>query len=520
MITVLMYRFLESYFRHRWLYLLPIVFMMAIAGVYFVNLKPKYHAHGIIYVQTESYLAALNSVTASDNSWWSTPAQIVIGNMNELIRTDAYIRAVIHGTDLEKNMDQGSAVVSEIIDEVRKSIWINSLGDNQIQINAANEDPLIAFQITNSVLANFIQYQVNAQRTEGEAAQVFFADLIKTYESDLEIARENLKSYLLANPPPLRGNRPELEQLEIDRLQGEIQTAVQRYQSVLEKEEDARLALAQIEGDTRQSYRIIDAPVLPEKPAVSRKELAIQAALFLAAGVLLSLIAVAGNLIFDRSFRLPIDVKHGIHLPVLAMIPDTTVTYSLFHRIKHRVWRERDKEPKPVEETILPMNSQNDTELEIMIQPARRRGKNRPSPPEVMAGHITEQDRDAVLYDFDEAVTEASNDTNVVALRESIWKRHIPYGKRIKRKPNQTIVEENSKAPDNHEGDVSTMKENLEHGLDENEQDIVSQMENLTTAKKSIRNRTKKAASTFSSRIEDLPASKSNGKTNKSGVDD
>ncbi len=324
MITLLIFRFFESYFRHRWLYLLPIAIMMIAAGIFLSLSKPKYIARGSIYVQTESFLSALNSVTTNDASWWATPAQAVTSDINELLATDAFIRAVIHETNLEESMSQGSGVVSEIISEVRKSIWIVPLGENQIQINAANEDAQVSYQITNAVLSNFVQWQVNAQRTEGEAAQAFFADLIKVYEAELETARENLRTYLTENPPPLRGDRTEIEQLEIERLQGEVEIASSRYLGALEKEENARLALAQIEGDTRQSYTIIDAPTLPEKPAVSRRELALQLGIFLAVGVVLSIAAVTGSMVLDRSFRFPFDVQYGIHLPVLAMVPDFT----------------------------------------------------------------------------------------------------------------------------------------------------------------------------------------------------
>ncbi len=362
MITLLVYRFLESYFRHRWWYLLPIVLMVVAAGVFITTSKPKYIARGSIYVQKETFLSALNSVTPNDTSWWTTPAQSVIGEINELLRTDAFIRAVIHGTDLEDRMDKGSEVVAETISEVRQSIWIAALGDNQIQINAAHEEAVIAHQIANSVLSSFVQWQVNAQRTESEAALAFFADLIKVYEANLETARENLKNYLLENPPPLRGERNEIQKLEISRLQGDVDIARSRYTNALEKEENARLALAQIEGDTRQSYTIIDAPLLPERPEVSRRELAIQAGIFLLVGVILSIAAIAGNMILDRTFRFPIDVYYGTHLPVLAMIPDTTEKTTRLQRLKQRLGRKKMGEPVTTGEGNAPADAEKGSE--------------------------------------------------------------------------------------------------------------------------------------------------------------
>lgn len=362
MITLLIYRFLESYFRHRWWYLLPIVLMIVAAGVFITTSKPKYIARGSIYVQKETFLSALNSVTPENTSWWTTPAQSVTNEITELLRTDAFIRAVIHDTALEDKMDEGSEVVSETIKEARESVWIAPLGENQIQINAAHEEAEIAHQIANSVLSSFVQWQVNAQRTEGEAALTFFADLIKVYQANLETARESLKNYLQENPPPLRGERNEIQILEIGRLQGDVEIARARYTNALEKEENARLALAQIEGDTRQSYTIIDAPLLPEKPEVSRRQLAIQAGIFLLVGVILSIAAIAGNMILDRTFRFPIDVYYGTHLPVLAMIPDTTEKTTRLQRLKQRLGRKKMDGVEATAEENVPGDDKNKSE--------------------------------------------------------------------------------------------------------------------------------------------------------------
>ena len=66
MLRLVILRILESYFRHRWLYLLPIVLSVALAAYFVVNEKQSYYAQGVLYVQNESYLASLTNVT--DNS--------------------------------------------------------------------------------------------------------------------------------------------------------------------------------------------------------------------------------------------------------------------------------------------------------------------------------------------------------------------------------------------------------------------------------------------------------------------
>jgi capsular polysaccharide biosynthesis protein len=333
MIRLVLLRFLENYYRHRWLYLLPILLLLIVAGISVATEKPQYLAHGNVFVQKQSLLASLNSVRSNDNTWWVSPAQTTANELNELLRTDAFIRAVIHSTDLEANMSKDATSVEDTITKTRKNIWVSTLGDNQVQINGGFELPQVAEQAVGAVIESYIQWQINGQRAESESAQAFFAVQIKKYQVDLENARQNMKNYLLANPSPLQGDRPDIEKLEVSRLQKDIDLAESRYTSALDKEENARLALAQIESDTRQSYTIIDAPRLPDKPEFSRKDIAVRFLVYLAIGIVLSIAAVAGGQLLDHSFNLPLDVQYGINLPVLAVIPDANEYLDWFQKL-------------------------------------------------------------------------------------------------------------------------------------------------------------------------------------------
>jgi uncharacterized protein involved in exopolysaccharide biosynthesis len=123
MVRLVMLRILESYFRHRWLYLLPIVLMTALGVVFVLLTKPTYTAKGVLYVETQSYLATLTDLRESGASWWTTPAESVNQEISELLQTDAFIRAIIQRTSLEEEMDGGSAVVDALIEETRRNVW-------------------------------------------------------------------------------------------------------------------------------------------------------------------------------------------------------------------------------------------------------------------------------------------------------------------------------------------------------------------------------------------------------------
>jgi uncharacterized protein involved in exopolysaccharide biosynthesis len=326
MTKIVLLRLIESYFRHRWLNLLPIVIATVIGVVFIQQSDPTYTSSGVVYVDDQSYLATLSNVSQSSDSWWLSPSQAVSQEINELLRTDAFIRAIIQDTGLEENMDGGREAIEETIDQTRNALWSTSIGENQIQMNATFDDPQIAYQLVSSAIAVYLQWQINAEISETEVAQVFFSDLILEYEANLAEARSEMREYFITHPEPIRGVRPGEEQLEISRLQADVDLAASRLATALNQEENARLTMAQIESDARQTFFLIDAPQIPEQSNTSLRNLAMNFAIFVAAGVILSATLIVGTAIIDRTIRFPIDAQQIFDLPVLTLVYESDIT--------------------------------------------------------------------------------------------------------------------------------------------------------------------------------------------------
>ncbi len=355
MLRLVVLRLLESYFRHRWLYLLPIVSMIGLAAYFVMNSEQKYFATGVLYVQNESYLSSLTNVRDSDAAWFLSAAEVTSSELNELLQTDAFVRAIIQETDLEKEMIGGESVVDDLIEQTRTSVWAFPSGDNQLVVGSQHEDPQIAYHLVNAVIEIYLRWQINAEQSESETANSFFGDVIELYESELAAARDEMRQYLEAHPLPIRNDRPETEQLEISRLQNAIDLSATRLATALDKEENTRLAMAQIESDTRQNYFLIDAPSVPVEPKGSIKDIAIQVAIFVGVGIALSLAAVIGAAIIDRSFRFPIDVTNRLDLVVLSTIPDITPHYKWYQFRRKRAAREKEApQHEPAEPEMIP----------------------------------------------------------------------------------------------------------------------------------------------------------------------
>ncbi len=335
MIRLVLLRLLESYFRHRWLYFLPIIIMAGIATYVFLDTKPVYISRGVLYVQKESLLSTLTTVR-DDGFTWVTPADATVSEIEELLETDAFVSAVLQQTDIEANKKPDQDL-DDLIDELRDSLWVQTLGKNNlVLIGVALEEPEVTKQAVDAVTNSYLQWKINADREDSVAAQVFFVDLIEQRKAGLDEARSAMRTYLEQHPQPLRGERPDIEKLEVSRLQSEMDLSEKRLNDVLEKEENARLATNQAESDVRQTYFVIDAPKLPDQPEISTSDALVGPIILVVVGIILSIVAIIGSSLIDRSFRFPIDVRHGIDLPVLAQVPDV--------RAKRRWWQRGNSE--------------------------------------------------------------------------------------------------------------------------------------------------------------------------------
>src|SRR5579859_2715799 len=255
-------RLLESFFRHRWLNLLPTILLVG-AGIGYVFLKPReYTTQGLIYVPGTTYLATLTNLTTDPGSPWVTPAVGTTNEIKELLQTDTFIRSVVQKTDLAPRLTGTPVAVRQLIIDVRSAVWATAQGDNQVLVGSLYKNPVVAYQIASATIENYTQWRIDANLAQSSAAETFFTDLVQQYSAEVDTARQALNQYVLQHPAPLIENRPDNEQIEIDRLKSDLDQAQTRYTTALGKQEDARLAASQTTVNTRQSLYVVDAPTI------------------------------------------------------------------------------------------------------------------------------------------------------------------------------------------------------------------------------------------------------------------
>ena len=127
MLELLVVRILEAYFRHRWAYLLPMFLLLVAAVVSLALQDPVYISRASVYVERESLLSSLTDIQDQPFSW-SGPAKLAADEIQELLSTDAFVRAVLAQTPLEADLTGGPEAVQSALSDARSHMWVTAAG--------------------------------------------------------------------------------------------------------------------------------------------------------------------------------------------------------------------------------------------------------------------------------------------------------------------------------------------------------------------------------------------------------
>lgn len=309
-------RVTDSFFRHRFLYLLPLVLLTGV-GVFVAGTTANtYQSRAALYVESQTLLANLTQARGIGGATYQSPSSLMSEQMTLLLRTDSFTQKVLRGAGVGELFDERPTTLQAI----EATVVASSEGNNLVHVTASASDPGLAFRLAGSMVASFTQWVIDANVAESTSAKKFLDELVMQYRAEVKVARDALNKFVQSN-----GNETSTAfQVELSRLSSAVTAAEARLNDTLSKSEDARLATAQTTSDVKQRLRVVDSPTVPLSPQPSRKKDIVAVALFGFLGALLSGLAIAAGVMMDRSFRYEGDVVRRLRLPVLAVLPEAT----------------------------------------------------------------------------------------------------------------------------------------------------------------------------------------------------
>ena len=345
MFRLIILRILENYFLRPLFNLIPLAIMLTLGLLLQALSKPIYIAHGGLAVQRTNVTE--NTLGLADRDYvWKTPAETTVEGIEELFTSDSIIRAIIASTDLETYLSDPEIDQDLVYEMVRADVWVEALGDEHFTILAKSEEPLVAQQLVQATINTFLQWNSNIGITDSKASVEFFSDQLVKDEAEFDQAQLALREYLINYPEPIRGERTEIERLELNRLNAVANQAAARYSATRGKLDFATLAAKLAETEVSQRYLIIDEPSLPDEAESSFMQTVMSLIVFGLIGLALSFVLVLVKTAFDRTFRYPVDVRLGLQAVTLGGVP--IASNMPMAAESHRARRRRNKKPVPI----------------------------------------------------------------------------------------------------------------------------------------------------------------------------
>ena len=235
--------------RYRWL-ALAVAWGIAIAGWFAVySLPDQYRAEARVYIDTKSVLKPLLQGLAVDTSVMSK-----VDMMTQALLSRPNLQKVAHETDLDLRAKTAKQRES-MLDLLKHKIYIRGDRDNVYTIAYTDRERSMSLRVVQTLLNNFVEDSLGANRVDTNVAQKFLDEQIHEYETRLTAAEQRLAQFKQANVGTMPGEGGDY----YTRLQAAL-TKLQQIDSDLKVAEKRRSQLKkQLEGE-EPAFGMLTAP--------------------------------------------------------------------------------------------------------------------------------------------------------------------------------------------------------------------------------------------------------------------
>jgi len=306
---------LETFFRRPFLYLLPLVVLVAFGAMTALTADKEYRAVGVLNASTGSLLT---EITDADRGFgYERPSVVTARNINQLMHTGVFLTAVIERAELSDELSRG--FVSS--DDVRGWISAEASGDTLVAVSATTPIPEWSQRLADATVDGFVEYVVSNDVADATVRIDTYSSLLADSQVRLDEATQALEQYLIEHPDPETGDRPIAEELQIARLRSAVTRAEEAIRSSESNLTDAQLARDVSQTVVSRQLRVLDEPTLPNAPVAGLRAGLQTVAIFFILGTALTIALVLLAAVLDRSVRTPTDISSKFGLEVLGVVP-------------------------------------------------------------------------------------------------------------------------------------------------------------------------------------------------------
>ena len=319
------------------------VVVALVASMAFVLVQPRtYEAVGRMWFQSTN----IAGDTTPANTYMA-PADVATNVFLELLNTRSFCIAVGKRGPLasylsqpghrpppdpvtavsnlvERGRDNSASSRQNAIDDavqstLQKKVKAVATGPQIVTVTFDFTDANVAAGTLKAILDQFSDEVLTAQRVQNQQQLTFYEQQVANQQKQVDDADAAVARYL-AQHPELRVPQPPPD-ATFSGLQEVANQAHQHYGQLLQQQDQARVQQSNLTQGTSSQFRVIDPPLLPEKPTSLVKTLLLAAGGGLGMGLLLGLVVLVVLVYASRTFSTPGDVERALKLRVAGAIP-------------------------------------------------------------------------------------------------------------------------------------------------------------------------------------------------------
>jgi uncharacterized protein involved in exopolysaccharide biosynthesis len=291
-------RFLAKLLQHWYLYLIPVLILPVLVGIYGLRTQQMYESSALLYIQNNTQVTGIN---IDGFSQYASPAQNVSSAMNELLQSETFVVTVASGcTDLANTYDLTTrggqdAVTARLRGGI--SISPSAVGANTVVVVADDKSPRIAQQVVSSMITTFSSYFSSQRLALDKKSEQFLLKEVNDAKTQVEQDAQRIQQYEDAHPGTSadRNLDPTLAQL----IQQHDQDAAAE-QALSQKLTTVQFDIVAATQGISDLYTVLDQPQIPLRSTLHLKKLLVYPLAGLGGALALIVLIVGLRTLMDR----------------------------------------------------------------------------------------------------------------------------------------------------------------------------------------------------------------------------
>lgn len=322
----------DNLFRHRVLFVIPVIVFAALGVIQTRNDPPVYESEALIRTSVNPYVG-LQVLSGFGFDYRHSAAEGTIQLIEEQFTTYRFATEVTERAGLGDEIGAGWGVLSF----VRDSVTLEPAGDSLIRIRGTWGDPATSLALTQGTVDAFVSFVADIASTNAAEAEDFYKSVLADATAEVAATEQAYVDYLKTLQP--LGQDAALgieEQLESELLLARVERAREAANAASSRVDLAVVATEVAESQNAGLLQVVDPAALPTSPVSTTVRDLKSVLAHLVMGVVVAAAAVLVTTAVDPAITVRSEVSTFPGVEAVTVVPPIEASTR-----PHRRWRAR-----------------------------------------------------------------------------------------------------------------------------------------------------------------------------------